>query len=184
MENWTVILGSILGFGGVILTLIANGRISRGAQKGQWAYENNRRVDEQKRERISLRSALLAELKFAHREVFEVPVVKDKSLPPQEQLLLKVNVSDPIYRCNCSRIGLLSEKEVDKVIDAYTRLHERSASLRVTYDPFPRYTGTVIVPLEKWEEEFAMEKKRREFIAAAISVLEEARETAAPSPLE
>ena len=70
--DWTVVIAAFIGFGGVIFTQYKNAQAARCMQEKQWGYENTRRADEQKRERISLRSALLADLKLPSRKLWIV----------------------------------------------------------------------------------------------------------------
>ena len=155
------ILGDVIGFGGVILTLI-------------WSAHLARQIREQERtqERDSLRSALRAELEMVRFALCTtVKLFEESSSEKSSGIGLPVCTSDVIYRCNCARIGLLQKTEAGKVIDIYVRLAFRSQILRATYDPMPKSAGFVQIPPEKRSEEITNEKKRIGFIDDAIQSL-------------
>ena len=162
------ILPEMIGFGGVVITLFLNAWLGRRAEKEQ-----------QKHERRSLRSALIAELKFTDEIILSKTIeglVEGLKDHPQSDGLLPVDTLNHIYTCNGTRIGLLSEMEAETVVGAYSRLQGRSWYLRAKYDPSPRSNGYVVIPSEDLKDELEKEEKLRKFIEKATDALEKARE--------
>ena len=190
MENWAVIIAALItvvgGFGGIIVTLLFHHR----AQKKEWANNLTRGESEQRSERNSLRSALLAELRFARDNVLGRAIksyeeaLKDSSGHSHVLLSLKIP-PDSLYRSNSGRIGLLSKSEACTVVSAYARLDYRSEFLRIWYRASFKTSddkmvtvpdGCVGVLANQVKKELEAEKGRVKSIDAAIHALEEAHE--------
>lgn len=111
----------LLGFIGVIITLLANAKIQRETQKRNVEHKTN-----------SLRTALKAELNSIKKS-YESRV-KQLSEGSSRDLLVQNNVHNDIYKELLSQIGLLTEKEVEKVIKAYLLIEELPYRMRVLAD--------------------------------------------------
>ena len=171
---------AILGFGGVVTTLIVNGRIARGAQQAQWDHEGKRLEDQQQRERISLRSALLAELKVTRRYVSGILQHLVMQESKGESGAMPVNTWDDIYRSVTPRMGLLSESEINEVVSAYGDLrYLRDFSHFYLRDfshlndkPAPADNSFVLIPAKDLNAAIRVLKDVQKTIDAAIDALE------------
>ncbi len=145
----TEILVALIGFAGVIATLIFNAWLGRNAQKKQWDYEGKCHRDEQRRERISVRSTLLAELKVAReKECTVLKLYEDaESDTKMKEIQVSTGVPDDTYKSASARIGQLSQPEVDKVTEAYAKLRRRSDKLRLYNPSAPKLDDFVSIHL-------------------------------------
>ncbi len=165
MTLWTVIetfqnlLVGAVGFAGVIITLLVNAKIAR-----------DRRRDERDHERATLRTALAEELNI-NRESLQGNLNSLRELPPdgKKETFVPTDPMDDAYRSFVPKIGLLTETEVHRVMNAYLYLRTYTARLfliGVPPDTSPRH---VQVPPEK------LGRLKAE-MEAAIPIIEQARE--------
>ena len=164
MTLWTVIetfqnlIVGIVGFTGVIFTLWFNAKVAR-----------DQRRDELEHERATLRSALAEELKI-NGDSLEGNLNSIRELPPdgKKGAFVPTDPMDDSYRSFVPRIGLLTEMEVHKVMNAYLYLRTYTARLfliGVPPDTSPRHVQVPPENLQRLVTEFE----------AAIPLIEQAR---------
>ena len=158
-ETYQTLLVGFFGFAGVIITLLVNAKIAR-----------DRRCDERDHERAMLRIALAEELNI-NRESLQRNLNSLRELPPdgKKGAFVPTDPMDDAYRSFVPRIGLLTETEVHRVMNAYLYLRTYTARLfliGVPPDTGPRH---VQVPPENLEQLKAE-------MEAAIPIIEQARE--------
>ena len=131
----TIFIG-ILGFVGVMITLWYNGKLAR-----------EQREDERNHERETLRAALIEELKI-NRTALRENADTLKGDPPEETggAFIPTDPMDDVYRALVSRIGLLSQTEVSKIITAYLSLRTYNAKLFLVGVPVETSPRHVQVP--------------------------------------
>ena len=114
-------LVGLIGFTGVITTLIVNARLER------------RRLREaREHERNTLTRALLAELRSHHLSV-EANDQQVRRADPTEYptLILPAHNPTPVFDANIARLGLLSDKQIDPVLRAYLLIKEHDRKLEL-----------------------------------------------------
>ena len=119
LERFQTSLVGVLGFTGVILTMIVNAKTQRNLQ-------STRRSSEVR----SLRTALLVELKENVR-MYETRVSDLSKADGSHHALLPSKVTNNIYQTSLPDIGLLSAREVESVLRAYLLLDEMPYRLRL-----------------------------------------------------
>lgn len=119
IERFQTSLVGILGFTGVILTMVVNARTQRTLQATQ--------RDNQAR---SLRTALLVELKENVR-IYEDRVRDLSNMDGSHDALLPSKVINNIFQTSLPNIGLISARDVESVLLAYLLLDEMPYRLRL-----------------------------------------------------
>jgi len=141
LNNYQTLIVGVIGFAGVIITLLVNAKIPR-----------DQRRDEIEHERATLRAALVEELKII-RDSLQGNLARFEELPPngKKGLFLPTDPMDDAYRSFVPRLGLLTEPEVHKVMNAY--LYLRTYTARLFLIGVPPHTGPrhVQVPPENLE---------------------------------
>ena len=164
---------ALIGFVGVIVTLVVNAWLGRRAQQKQWNHEQDRRNEQLIRERIALRSAFLGELKVSLQNTRGIVQAYEEAIKSRlKSAVIPVAVSDDVYRNAIARIGLLSEPEIRKIADAYVRLRGRREILRTLNDKTPRSDHFVVVSAQKIPDEIAATNNMIAFIEGTVSLLE------------
>lgn len=114
IETYQTVIVGILGFLGVIATLIFNSKLSRDLRK-----------DELKHERNSVRQALLSEL-----EALKVSFKdKSESVETDQDWLLPKTIETHIYDVLLPKISLLTREEIRHVLHAYLLVREAPTRL-------------------------------------------------------
>lgn len=109
----------ILGFVGVMITIRYNGRLAR-----------EQREDERNHERETLRTALIEELKINQTALRKnAKTLKDDPTEEGGGVFVPNDPMEDVYLSAVSKIGLLSELEVSRVINAYLSLRTHNAKL-------------------------------------------------------
>lgn len=119
VEKFQTSLVGVLGFTGVILTMVANAKIQRNLQSAQRQHEVR-----------SLRTALLVELK-ANIQMYETRISDLSRADGAHHALMPSKVTINIYQSSLSDVGLLSANEVESVLRAYLLLEEMPYRLRL-----------------------------------------------------
>lgn len=114
----TLVVG-VLGFTGVIVTLIANAKIQRNLQAAQRQHEVR-----------SIRTALVVELKENVR-MYEDRISELSKADGTHHAILPSKVTNNIYKSSLSDVGLLSDNEIEAVLLAYLVLEEMPYRLRL-----------------------------------------------------
>ena len=170
IENHQTLTVGIIGFLGVIVTLCINAMLARTQHRKELCHE-----------RQTLRVALAAELKI-NREAF---VNSIKSLDTNTALD-KVRVTgeywvptdemEDVYRSFIDRIGLLSQFEIRKVMNAYLRLRTYTAALLLQSRPLETDVRHVPIPSQMGPMLIEMQESLIGPLNEAIDALERARD--------
>ncbi len=166
-----IIVAALIGFTGVILTLVVNARLARCAQQRQWDKDRKRLEEQQRRDRILLRSALCVELNAA----CEALKLGEESASTADGYV-PVGVSEDVYNSAVERMGLLPDSELEKVFNAYQTLRTRREVLRLRWKVAPGTADYVRVPGAQIPEVVRDSKGVRKSIQAAITALKEGLE--------
>lgn len=130
----TIIVG-VIGFSGVIITLITNARMSRKQHERTISHE-----------RKSLRIALYAELELAKTTFISSSVTSDNG--NEDAAFFPNEYPQPVYRSHITKIGLLSPVEISAIIEAYTLINElpiRLSLLSFGHDPSFDHPGYIYI---------------------------------------
>lgn len=119
LDRFQTSLVGVLGFTGVILTMVANAKTQRNLQAAQ--------RDNQVR---SLRTALTTELKENVR-MYEDRINDLSKADGKHHALLPSKVVNNIYQTCLPNIGLLSSEEIESVLLAYLLLDELPYRMRL-----------------------------------------------------
>ena len=119
LERFQTSLVGVLGFTGVIITMVANAKIQRNLQSAQRQHEVQ-----------SLRTALLVELK-ENVQMYENRISDLSKTDGTQHALMPSKVANNIYQSSLSNVGLLSANEVESVLRAYLLLEEMPYRLRL-----------------------------------------------------
>ena len=184
-EYLATVVASLVGFLGVVLTLLWNAYLSRRAQHSQWENERSRIESDQRHERLALRTALLSELRVAREHTRRtLATYEEVKAPadgkPSRGAVVPISDFDQIFRASLPRIGLLSASEVDKVVAAYAKLRARHAALRTLHSAAPRNDEFVIVLTEMMDSEIRTTSNMLAFVDSAIDTVQTALEAEAP----
>ncbi|WP_292363964.1 MULTISPECIES: hypothetical protein [unclassified Methylophaga] len=109
IETYQTLIVGILGFLGVIATLIFNSKLSRDLRK-----------DELKHERNSIRQALITELESLKGSFKD----KSESVETDQDWFLPKNIETGIYDVLLPQISLLTREEIKHVLHAYLLVRE------------------------------------------------------------
>ncbi len=119
LKDFQTLIVGVIGFGGVVLTLLANSWMSRRKQTQLIEHET-----------CSLRTALIAELEQIEKSFKAKAIpVKEEEQPsgafhPKETQL-------PIYENFVGKFGLLTKEEVSVVIKAYNLVNEAPTRIQL-----------------------------------------------------
>ena len=119
LERFQTSIVGVLGFTGVILTMIVNAKTQRGLQSAQRQHEVR-----------ALRTALVVELK-ANVQMYEVRISDLSQANGTHHALVPSKVTNNIYQSSLPDVGLLSAHEVESVLRAYLLLEEMPYRLRL-----------------------------------------------------
>ena len=167
LETYQTLAVGIVGFVGVIVTILFNAKISR-----------DQRRDERDHERNTLRVALIAELKINRRSLRENADTLKEASSDTEDAFVPTDPMDDVYRAFVPRIGLLSQDEVGKVMDAYLTLEEFYSKLFLLGVPVSTSPGHVSVPSTNLQFLARMQESVLGPIDEAIGALEKSRRIA------
>jgi len=159
-ETAIAILVALLGFSGVIITLLTNAWFFRG-----------QRTDERRHEQQSIRRALLAELKNIRLGPSEHNKLGEAFKENQDGAVHREQIDD-VYRSLLPKIGLLEPDEVDDVVTAYLGHQTYQANLRLIGRVDPALNDHVIVNNEHLPALAEMQKSVLTQIDEAISSLQ------------
>ena len=119
LERFQTSVVGVLGFTGVILTMIVNAKTQRGLQAAQRQHDVR-----------SLRTALLVELKENAR-MYEDRISTLSESDGTHHALMPSRVTNSIFQSSLSDLGLLSAEEIESVLRAYLLLEEMPYRLRL-----------------------------------------------------
>lgn len=165
LETYQTLVVGLVGFAGVIATLVVNAKIAR-----------DQRREEREHEREVLRGSLIAELRINRRSLEENSRLL-KEQPPDDQggVMVPTDLIDGAYRSLIQRIGLLSDDEVSRVMWAYGALETYSAKLFLIGVPVHTSPRHVQVPAQNATYLVAMQEGMFALVDEAIEALGRAR---------
>ena len=165
LETYQTIVVGVVGFAGVICTIRFNAKNAR-----------NERRAERDHERDTLRVALIAELKINRRTLTEnTSTLRECSSDPESKAFIPTDPMNHAYLTLVPRIGLLSEDEVSKVMEAYLTLETLDAKLFLLGVPVPTSPRHVDVPGTNLRAVAQMQESVVPLVEAAIDALKMAR---------
>ena len=168
LQTYQTLVVGFVGFTGVIITLWFNARTARDQRRDELAHE-----------REVLRVALIAELKINRRSLRENAETLRENPPDSEGgAFVPTDPMDDVYRAFVPRIGLLSQDEVGKVMDAYLTLETFDAKLFLIGVPVPTSPRHVNVPGSNLPILAGMQESVLGPIDEAIGALEKSRRIA------
>ena len=161
-EKYQTFVVGVLGFGGVICTIIMNARLSR--------IQNDRQINH---EREALRTAICSELELI-RKMFEgrCEMAHEKGGP--QSAFYPEHTSNQVYQQFINRIGLLSANEIEVVMEAYALVSDlpmRLQFLSTDHDPSFDRPGYIFIDSEHAETAIEIHKSFLPKIALAIKTL-------------
>ena len=162
-QKYQTFVVGILGFGGVMLTIFMNARLSR--------QQYDRQINH---EREALRTALHSELEFI-RKIFEGRCkVNQEKEGLQSAFFLPENISTQVYSQLINKIGLLSPREIEAVMEAYALVSDLPVRLKLlstSHDSSFDKPGYIFVASEHAKTAIEMHKSFLPKIELAIKAL-------------
>ena len=119
LQQFQTSLVGVLGFTGVILTMVVNAKTQRNLQSAQREHAIR-----------ALRIALLVELK-ANVQMYESRIGDFSKADGTHHALIPSKATNNIYQSSLANIGLLSTQEVEAVLRAYLLVEEMPYRLRL-----------------------------------------------------
>jgi len=138
-ERFQTFFVGLLGFAGVIYTIIMNARLTRQQRERELIHE-----------RTALRAALIAELKGL-RQTYEDRSNQLRKGESGQSALIPEYVSNQVYSQLLNRIGLLTAEEIESVMDAYILTAELPVRLKLLAKDTAEHPGYIQVS-EKYAE--------------------------------
>lgn len=165
LETYQTIVVGVVGFGGVIITIWFNAKIAR-----------DERRSERDHERYTLRVALIAELKINRDSLTDsMNKLREHSSDTKGEAFIPTDLMNHAFQANVPRIGVLSEDEVGKAMEAYLTLETFNASLFLLGVSVPNSPQHVKVPGTNLQTIAQMQESVCLQVEAAIDALEKAR---------
>ncbi|MEW8347033.1 MAG: hypothetical protein AB2687_01900 [Candidatus Thiodiazotropha taylori] len=167
---YQVLWGALVGFGGVIITLVVNSNNQMKLQAGQKKHDMELQTHQKAHEANTLRVALKAEL-VSVKESYEeniTPVTEGVSF---DYALYPNSAFHVVFDSHLEKLGLLSREEIAKVIKAYRLISELPYRLRqiVGVENVAGYEDEyIIVPANKEEDAKKAQQDILEEIEGAI----------------
>ena len=127
ITQYQSIIVGLLGFGGVILTLLLNARLERKRRAASIAHD-----------RLVIRTALVEELRTIARSFQgRIEMLEKAEVGNTEQMLVPMTTMVQVYDRLLDRLGLLSSTEVQNVMRAHLLLRELPEKLRLLNPQMP-----------------------------------------------
>ena len=152
----------VLGFSGVIFTIFMNSKISRDQHSRQIKHEQE-----------TVRTAIYSELEVI-RKIFQDRCKMDEETGGIESAFFPEEISNLVYVNFINKIGLLSNKEIESVIEAYALISDlplRLKLLSVGHDSSFDRPGHIFISSEYSKTAIEMHKSFLPKIESALSVL-------------
>jgi hypothetical protein len=156
-SHQTLIVG-VVGFAGVIVTLITNASLARKQHARQIEHEN-----------ATVRVALKAELEAVAESFRDRIEIFSALNQEREGGLLSLETMTEIYKSTLSRLGLLSTTQVRAVIRAYALVEQLPD--RLSYLATSGSESRIYIPMKNFAHAADMHRNYLQVINAAISEL-------------
>jgi len=120
VKDYQTLLVGLLGFTGVITTMLANAKMQRNQHERALLHEA-------RSARVAIKTELLANKKSYELRISQL------NEPPDESsgALVPSKLSNQLYNELLPKLGILSEEELEKVIQAYALISEAPYRLRI-----------------------------------------------------
>lgn len=136
LSDFQTLIAGLIGFTGVIITLLINAWLSRRQHYRAIEHETG-----------TIRTALIAELELIEKSF------QDKSVPSKDgekpsDAFHPGSTPQPIFDNFIEKIGLLSSEEVSAVIEAYTMVNEAPSRIQLLFaghDPSFNKQGYIFI---------------------------------------
>lgn len=119
LKTYQILIAGIVGFTGVVCTMLANAYIQR--------TQHRRKV---RHEKQALRSALKAELN-ANKEAYEHRIEQFNEPSGDNHALMQNKVQDNVYNTLLEKIGILEPNEIKRIVEAYQIICEIPYRVRI-----------------------------------------------------
>ena len=119
LQSYQTLFVGLLGFTGVILTMLANAKLQRSQHERKFLHEAN-----------ALRIALKSELS-ANKKAYELRIQQLNDPKGHSDALFPNKSIDKIFNELIPNIGLLTEFEIEQIINAYALIEELPYGLRI-----------------------------------------------------
>ena len=118
-QSYQILITGLIGFTGVIITMLANAKLQRNQYERKIMHETS-----------SLRAAIRSELN-ANKQMLELRIEQLNEPTEYSDALIPRKIYDDIYKELISKLGLLTDKEIEKVIHAYALIAELPYDLTI-----------------------------------------------------
>ena len=118
-EKYQTFIVGILGFGGVIITIYMNARLSRSQHERQIAHD-----------RRAFRTAISSELRII-KKILDGRCKQIDEDGEKSSAFYPEHISTEVYNKLINKIGLLSQHEIETVIEAYALVNDLPIRLRL-----------------------------------------------------
>ena len=112
LETYQTFLTGLLGFAGVIITMIVNAKLQRDSQSRQMDHEAN-----------AIRVAIKSEL-IANKNAYENRIQQFDKHSDFSHALVPINTIDSVFKSLQNKIGLLTETELENIFNAYLLIQD------------------------------------------------------------
>ena len=163
LQSYQILITGLIGFTGVIVTMLANAWFQRTQYERKIKHETN-----------SLRAAIKSELN-ANKQALELRIKQLNEPTEYSDALIPSKSIDDIYKELINKIGLLTDEEIEMVIQAYALMAELPYSLRIlvgTNNVGGFNNEFIRVSKDKQDIVLKMHEKNLPVINQAISAIE------------
>jgi len=119
LQTYQILITGLLGFTGVIVTMLANAKLQRNQYERKIKHETS-----------SIRAAIRSELD-ANKKMLETRIRQLNEPTEYSDALIPRKIYDDIYKELLSKLGLLTDQEIEKVIHAYALITELPYDLTI-----------------------------------------------------
>jgi hypothetical protein len=119
LKTYQILVSGIVGFTGVVLTMLANAYFQRAQHKRAIRHEKQ-----------SLRTALKAELN-SNKQAYEYRIEQFNEPSGHDHALMQNKVQDNVYDTLLAKIGILEPGEITVIIEAYQLIGETPYRIRI-----------------------------------------------------
>ena len=119
LKTYQILVAGIVGFTGVVFTMLANAYLQRDQHK--------RAIEHEKQ---ALRSALKAELN-TNKKAYEHRIEQFNEPDGEKHALIQNRVQDNVYHTLLEKIGILEPGEIKAIIEAYQLIFEIPYRIRI-----------------------------------------------------
>jgi len=166
-EKYQTFIVGILGFGGVIFTIYMNARLSRVQHERQVSHD-----------REALRTAISSELELI-KDIFSGRCEQVDEDDENRSAFYPEQISTEVYIHFISKIGLLSQREIEAIIEAYALVNDlplRLQLLSTDHDPSFDSKGHIYIDAKHAKTAIDIHKSFLPKIERAIQAINSCKE--------